>query len=315
MFLFWGLFAHIKGLYGSWRDWLFGDGAAQPADVYERIRQCRGVVDFSFANGDATSKGIDLCSRLALRAKANQHLADALGILNSLTTDDPATQKTFLRQATQRLKKMALPEHWQQLYRHCESVFEKGIVDYQDNNHLPLAALVRGLCLQSVMHILFQVSHHDKEDIDIVCSEINKQWMLSKEAQGPRSTVQQSGPLNDAQARLLQYGVEPDMPPQEALGLILPSYEALWRVVLLTYVTVCHRSDGAVHARLEKVDVLSVLGTGNAEEKELLQVAKAWPEGASIVFNNTDLDGIMDAELPTGRCDMEDWELVMKEGG
>ncbi|CAK7212674.1 hypothetical protein SEUCBS140593_001582 [Sporothrix eucalyptigena] len=378
MFLLWDLFSRIRDVYGSWHDWLYGDGASEAPDARARIRQCRSIVDFSFASDVSSSRSIDLASRLALRAKANQHLVEALGIHNSLTTDNLATHKSFLRQATHRLKRMATPEHWRQLFVHCSGVLQQGIVDYQDNGHLPLAGLARSICLQSVMCNLFQVTRLAKEDVDTVCDEINKQWVLSKEAVG---TIQQSVLLNNALARLLQHGDGPDMSPQQALELILPAYEALWRVVLLTYVTVCFRSDGAGYKQLQRVDVPSVLGTGCAEDKELLKIAKEglrlfpssksiyrarssllddtttvvanvcalhrdkeiWgsdallfpyngfgermivllvallcthlgQEEASIVFNNADLDDNMETELPTGRCDMEDWELTLKKG-
>ncbi|CAK7200460.1 hypothetical protein SEUCBS139899_003155 [Sporothrix eucalyptigena] len=352
------------------------------------------------------ARGASTWPAAALRAKANQHLVEALGIHNSLTTDNLATHKSFLRQATHRLKRMATPEHWRQLFVHCSGVLQQGIVDYQDNGHLPLAGLARSICLQSVMCNLFQVTRLAKEDVDTVCDEINKQWVLSKEAVG---TIQQSVLLNNALARLLQHGDGPDMSPQQALELILPAYEALWRVVLLTYVTVCFRSDGAGYKQLQRVDVPSVLGTVCAEDKELLKIAKEglrlfpssksiyrarssllddtttvvanvcalhrdkeiWgsdallfrpdrfndtgqalqreaylpfglpphmcpayngfgermivllvallcthlgQEEASIVFNNADLDDNMETELPTGRCDMEDWELTLKKG-
>ncbi|CAK7235289.1 hypothetical protein SBRCBS47491_009242 [Sporothrix bragantina] len=377
------LVAHITGVYVPCRDWLCN--ALCAPNIQHRICQCRNIVDFSFASSGDT-KPPNLGNRLALRAKANQHLIDALGIHNSLTTADPSVHRVFLRQATERLKRMATAKQWRKLYGFCQDgLLERAIADHQQdyNNKLKLAALIRRLCLETVMYVLFQASGLDKDDVNTVCNEINRQWVLSKFALQTES----SPLLNDALARLLQMSYDRELSPQQALELILPSYEALWRVVLLTYVTVCHRQTFVVvHQECNMVDVASALGTGSVQEKRLLQIAKEglrlfpsskriyraqslesndasmiaanvsalhrdtdiWgpdafefrpdrfddayngfgeriilllvallstrlgSEKVSIVYNDARLDNNKNASLPTGRYDMEDWELALR---
>lgn len=269
--LFRRLFARVRELLGTWRIWLHGPAVV--LDVQERIHQCRSIVDFSFARDD-TNSGSDLYHRLALRAKANRHLVDAMGINNSLTTADPDIHRAFLKKAATQLRKMAAPWHWQRLYASAAAMLEEEV----SGSQVLLAPLVRSLCLRVVMQVLFGPPSDvlDTTDVVTVCSEINRQWMLSKQ-DGERGTqMQQSAALNEAMARLLlQHGEQADLLPQAALELILPAYEALWRVVLLTFVTACHRTrEGAPQFLLQTVNMASVLGTGSAEEKQVLQIAK-----------------------------------------
>ncbi|CAK7229021.1 hypothetical protein SCUCBS95973_007076 [Sporothrix curviconia] len=443
MFLFGGLAVSIKDLCGLWLLWLYGVlyGVLYAPDTQHRIRQCRSIVNFSFASAEDTrntgSSSNGLHVRLGLRAKANQQLADALGIHNSLTTTDPKVHWAFLRQVGQRLRAMDSATQWQKLYGYSEQLLEKAVdirnatnatnvETHTAHSRHKLAALVRRVCLESVMYVLFQASGLDPDDVSTVCDEINKQWVLSKAVpaaaaegrevregrmeQRQDSIVQQSPQLIQALDRLLQDSPEREnLSPQQALELILPSYEALWRVVLLTYVTVCHRQPCDTIATADIADIASVIGTGSPRETELRKIAKEglrlfpsskriyraqslsstdtsmiaanvsalhrdrdiWgpdslefrpsrfhddmaaeqqhaympfglplhrcpaydgfgeriilllvavlctrlgPDKASIVYNDARLDGNKEAELPSGRYDMEDWVLALRDG-
>ncbi len=72
--------------------------------------------------------------------------------------------------------------------------------------------------------------------------------------------------------KLLEHGKQPDLKPQKALELILPTYETLWRVVLLTFVTACYQNTEP-HSLL-RTDVHSCLGTKTDVEKDVLKIAK-----------------------------------------
>ena len=167
-----GLAGRIRAIYTFWRNWLHH--LLWAADIQDRmaarIHRCRSIVDFSFAMGkdEGTIRSGDagLSRRLALRARANQHLVDVLGINNSLTTADPSTHIVFLRKATQRIGRMATAQHWRELYGHCRELLEQAVapvytcISLQQINHglrqVPLAVLVRRLCLEMVLWFLFR---------------------------------------------------------------------------------------------------------------------------------------------------------------
>lgn len=120
---------------------------------------------------------------------------------------------------------------------------------------------------------------YNEEDIETVCTEINMQWMLSKKA-AAGTKMQTSAAHHDALTRLLQQhhqgqGQSPSVTTQGALELILPAYEALWRVVLLTFVTICDRGKQGLEGRLLSTTAFhGVIGSGSGQEKEMLKIAK-----------------------------------------
>jgi hypothetical protein len=246
-------------------------------NVHRRIYKCRSIIDCSF-----TEEGDSLCGRLGLRAKPNRRLVYALGVNNSLTTTDPDVHKGFLGRAARPLKTMSRPKMWQHLYDTAEAILERevrnacvaGIVNHCGNGmgDIFLAPLVRCFCFRAVMQILFDTPALDDDDVATACEQINQQWIRSKRSGDGTAALEQSNSLNAALTRLLQGGREPDLSPQGALELILPAYETLWRVVLLTFVTACHRTSKP-HTLLQ-ADVRICLGMGNELEKQVRKIAK-----------------------------------------
>lgn len=272
--LFGGLINRLRGLVGSWRTRIFGQ--TKP-DVHERIRRCRSIIGFSFS-GDKTSGSSGLQYRLALRAKANRHLADAFGINNSLTTDDPDVHKAFLKAAMERIRNT----EWQVSVVFARSLIKDELDEIaasaSPSPSFPLAQFVRSLCLRVAMDALFGAPFGcapiDKKDVATICDEINRLWMLAKNA-APDAKLEQSTLLRAALKRM-GLGVD----THKALELLIPTYEALWRVVLLTFVTACHRStDQKLHSLLKGENAYYALGMRNDKETELLTLVKVrWPQ-------------------------------------
>ncbi|KAL2146113.1 hypothetical protein VTI28DRAFT_5206 [Corynascus sepedonium] len=150
-------------------------------------------------------------------------------------------------------------------------------------------ALTRGrLCLaESVRCMVFAVVLFDSFQIDsmsiprphlvTITKEINEQWLRSKRtpfdvAPSPllNSTIASlniTSPFPDAESAVLS--------PSEVLSILMPQYETLWRVVLLTFVTAYHHQPDAYPDAVQRTfDVPACLGDP-ANEKEALKMAKA----------------------------------------
>ena len=100
-----------------------------------------------------------------------------------------------------------------------------------------LDSLVRSVCLKIVLHVLFEENGLELEDSSILAMTkvINSLWIQSKGAGQPKEADKKI--LSQALAKVL-----PEMkwssPHENPLNLIIPAYEALWRVVLSGFIQV-----------------------------------------------------------------------------
>ncbi len=117
-----------------------------------------------------------------------------------------------------------------------------------------------------------------RETILVITREINTQWMRSKcDPDLPRSRLLTESLESLRLTKCAKGEREADLreekvTPEEALGIIMPQYETLWRVVLLTFVTAYHRQ-GRKENVLRGEDVPSCLGN-SMRESEALKLAK-----------------------------------------
>ncbi len=236
--------------------------------AWDRVQEARRIINFEYA-GKCTKE-----QRLALRAGPNQRLFRAFGITNSFTTADFAVHRSFRTDASSPLHKMARNRsQWQTLYGQADAILGREIEEQQDtrgsSEGILLAPCVRRLCLRLVLGILFGVDplRPSTDDITTVVNDINYQWVRSKST----ADIAEAGSLNDTLSRLLQLANPPNVPVKKALALILPAYETLWRVVLLTFISASHRSPSPV--RLEQLDVPACLGRKDPIEKQALTLA------------------------------------------
>ena len=260
------------------------------------VRTQRAIIDFSYAAGRAVPiPHSSLEYRLKLRAKENQRLVSAFGINNSLTTSDVVVHKRFLKRASDVVRPKG-PGEWVRLYAVAEAelgrqVYEgttvliphKGsVIDATATTVVKLADCVRCLCLTVVLVDTFNVEDPERDlPRDVVLTitrEINSQWLRSKEDPlTPRSerlssalaslNLASGGPAESSSSE----GDAQDDHVGGILGLIMPQYETLWRVVLLTFVTVYHHSGPdrlqAITHMVEQVP--ECLGLKGMEEKAL----------------------------------------------
>ncbi|KAK4139418.1 uncharacterized protein C8A04DRAFT_33098 [Dichotomopilus funicola] len=234
--------------------------------------------------------------RLGLRATQNRRLKLAFGIDNSLTTDSLPVHLAFLKRARQLLRR---DRDWTELFR----VAEGFLVSERDNaitlaandgggrtSRLKLAQLVRCMVLSVVLFDSFGVdpARTPRDVLVTITEEINRQWLSSK--QRP-SEVTPSAELNKTIADLRIKSPFPDskgalLSPEEVLGLLMPQYETLWRVVLLTFVSAYYHQLQTVNDTLQRTaSVPGCLGN-TSEEKEALKLAK---EGLRLFPSNKHL--------------------------
>lgn len=254
--------------------------------VENRVQRCRDIIKFNYNEASP-----DLSERLRLRAGPNKRLVQAFGIISSFTTDDTTIHNTFLNQARRPLQNIS-PKTWKALFQEATEVLRRDFNVAFDDEHdmkpecrLLLAQCVRRLCFKIVFSILFDTNPAliQCQDVNIITGEINTQWLLSKY----EVNVSRSELLNSTLERLLIASSNPDMTPEAALTLILPAYETLWRVVLLTFVSAWHRNSNPLD--LERLgSVPDCLGQGNDDEMQARQLAKVrleYPPNANVPYD------------------------------
>jgi len=239
----------------------------------------RAIIDFSFFSPPGAPLP-DAPTRLELRAQANARLVRAFGITNSLTTSSTHIHKRFQEKAARLINEANQdPGRWTKLYRLAEEVLEGDIVfNLITAEPLGLADCVRRMCLAVVLADNFGdevIVHAEGGVLGRIAARVNKVWVRSKcdqEGEGGRDEVLEDMIVglelreNRGQGEVLRVG--------EVLGIIMPQYETLWRVVLLTFVTAFHRQ--AREENVKRVEgVPGCLGKGDGEVLKLAQVIDA----------------------------------------
>ncbi|KAI8624198.1 cytochrome P450 [Xylariaceae sp. FL1651] len=197
----------------------------------------RRVADYSVFNAET------LDERLKLRAKANARLVEAFDIENSFTTTDVSVHRRFLKRANDAIR---LPHagDWVRLSEVADTMLDLSVSHLNKGFPcLPLAPLVRVLGFGIVLNILFDV---EPSMIDLNCAQdatnaINHLWIQSKDYRITPSLYQRK--LLDHTLRRLLPREFPCDDRSHPLNLIMPAYETLWRVVVLTFVEAAGRNE------------------------------------------------------------------------
>ncbi|KAK7927386.1 hypothetical protein PG985_004384 [Apiospora marii] len=218
---------------------------------FHKIHVARNIVNFRQFNVRT------LGERLLIRALPNRRLVAAFGIKNAFTTTDPLVYKRFARYATSLINRVnADNEEWRQLLLLGQDTLQRYMSSGPEHQlgtqeqRLHLTSTVRILCFVVVLHFLFPgVESVDLEAARSATDDINRLWMQSKDASVPVSEreqdllvtkIRQMLPINGQLYDLS--GLEEQSNP---LNIILPAFETLWRVVLLTYVHIAFRGSPA----------------------------------------------------------------------
>ncbi|KAK8127830.1 hypothetical protein PG984_008938 [Apiospora sp. TS-2023a] len=256
-------------------------------NAVHRIKVARDIISFKRLNVRT------LGERLAIRALPNQRLIAAFGINNAFTTTDPLVHKRFVRYATELINRVnADNEEWRHLSLLGQDILKRHIAesghDLGDQHfRLHLTSTVRILCFGVVLHFLFPgVETIDLKAARSITDDINHLWVQSKDASRPVSKREQDRLVTKIRQILPVTGQLYDLSGREEqsnpLNIILPAFETLWRVVLLTYVHIGFRGTGSdgpratteASARKVLVNLPSHLGTGNVEETNALMISK-----------------------------------------
>lgn len=260
----------IRLLFQKWQAWRLEEW------VHEQLQ----VAEFRYAGN------IGLEERLRLRATENRRLREAFGINNSLTTTSSSEHWAFLRKASWLLKRP--DRNWEELYRIAEDFLgdEVNASVKEMEYGLRLAESVRCMVLAVVLFDSFGVepSSIPRAHLVTITREINEQWLRSKR---DPSGVAPSSLLYSTIESLNIVSPFPNtksvvLSGPEVLSIIMPQYETLWRVVLLTFVTAYHHQPDAYPDAVQRTaDVPACLGHP-AREKEALKLAKVPSPSSSL---------------------------------
>ncbi|PHH62306.1 hypothetical protein CDD82_2021 [Ophiocordyceps australis] len=200
--------------------------------VEKRIKRNRSIVDFGYFNASSLS------DRLRLRAGPNARLITAFGIHNSLTTTNESEHKQFLKLAVRAIKS-ARQDVWHQLDRCALSLLTSELAA-ADQGKINLERTARIMCFEAVLQLFFSDKYvgFNADAADGATSIINMLWLESKKEPDEASLLFQKRQLDTLHLFLDQLVPGHD---KDALALIIPAYETLWRVVLLAYVHVAFR--------------------------------------------------------------------------
>ncbi|KAI2620496.1 cytochrome P450 [Hypoxylon sp. NC1633] len=212
----------------------------------QHVQQHRSIADFSII-GDT-----DIVFRLQSRTLPNTRLLEVFNVKNSFTTILPDVHYKFVQSARDIISKNG--DKWDDFFRVTTTVLEKSIHHLEPSGRLlTLAPLLRVYCFVSMLHVLFDT---DTEKVDfgdafIATEAINSLWHHSKDPKAPISAEDQEQ-LFAALRRMLP-DRDPLVPEENPLNLIMPGYETVWRVVLLTYISAGFRADQETVSQLQVV--------------------------------------------------------------
>ncbi|KAI0433835.1 hypothetical protein F5Y09DRAFT_338202 [Xylaria sp. FL1042] len=239
--------------------------------VLGQVKKHRRIADFSLWSERT------LECRLKVRAKANSRLVTAFHLNNSFTTDDVHVHQGFLRKAKNAIR-LTCTDDWIQLGVVTRTSLDLCLKHFDDGlPYIALASLVRVVSFTVALHVLFKIdpSEINLDEARKATEAINRLWIQSKDHQSILSLYDQRV-LNNALERLLPKEFPCD-DRSHPLNLIMPAYETLWRVVLLTFVEVAGRN---VNPRTEKElhdaveNVPQCFNRRNDSEMRALAIAK-----------------------------------------
>lgn len=208
--------------------------SSKPSSVGDDIKRTSAIANFTAFH----AKSLNV--RLRLRAGPNVRLTTAFGIRNSFTTTDDAEHLEFLRRAVQVIKS-ADGAAWRRVWTLANGRMDS-LAPRDHGLRLNIERIARVLCFDAVLELLFpqtRVRPLDVGGADRATKLVNVLWLESKrDPAGTEASTARAYALESLYEAMRGLVSEPE---EEALGLIMPAYETLWRVVLLTYVHVAFR--------------------------------------------------------------------------
>ncbi|RYP46947.1 hypothetical protein DL768_006930 [Monosporascus sp. mg162] len=219
---------------------------------YRRLQGARALVADAraIAAFNVTAVRLTTADRLTLRAIPNRRLVEAFGIDNSFTTTDTKHHIEFLTQATQKIQTVD-GRGWVRLFDVAQEAMRLAEAHVKSESpsagsQIPLARLVRISTFVTVLNVLFDVKPGDIAIQDVVTATdlINTLWVLSKDCSNRSLLAMDKQRLRMTLDHMLRTlgGPGGDERRLNPLNLIMPAYETLWRVVLLTFLAAAFRT-------------------------------------------------------------------------
>ena len=218
----------------------------------KRRRAARALILDTRAIAGFNLAGEEFCSaqrRLELRAIPNQRLVTVFEIDNSFTTTDTEHHKEFLTRATHAIQGTD-GGTWTRLFDVASRAMRLADTHVRVESRvqlpqIPLARLVRTVTFMTVLDVLFDVDPANTavEDVVMVTETINELWMQSKcNSEDPMSVNDQQQRLRTALHKMIPDEAYLGDARDNPLNIIMPAYETMWRVVLLTFVAAAFRT-------------------------------------------------------------------------
>ncbi|KAI0839269.1 hypothetical protein F5Y06DRAFT_303388 [Hypoxylon sp. FL0890] len=214
------------------QDYINKESKLSYLEARKDVQEHRAIADFSVL-GKTT-----LLDRLASRAIPNKRLIEVFDLVNPFTTVSPTVYTQSVRTARNAIHAMD-KDKWIDFFNSAEKVMEYlgGL-----GNPVPLTKIVRRLVFAAMLRPFFDVEPTKIAFGDILTATqlINELWVESKKT--PRQDLQRHQErLQVALQRILPHCF-PCQHKDHPLNIIIPAYETMWRVVLLTYVSVGFRA-------------------------------------------------------------------------
>ncbi|KAI1082111.1 hypothetical protein F5B20DRAFT_534384 [Whalleya microplaca] len=267
-------------------------------DASTYVKEQRAIADFSALNAKSLS------DRLSFRALPNTRLIRAFDLLNSFTTLDENVHNRFLKSARDIVHTMDAGR-WARLSQVANQALDLALYDLDPPMApLHLAPLARTFCFITIIHLLFQA---DLKQVNvgqarIATEAINHLWVQSKDPL--REVSRRDQDRLQAALRALLPERFPWSPEDNPLNLIMPSYETMWRVVLLTFISAAFQSAQDTMAQFQGVveSVPQCLGQNDIREKVALAFAteglRLYPPTKSVYR------GVLGAEGSRNTCNL-----------
>ncbi|KAI1094139.1 cytochrome P450 [Rostrohypoxylon terebratum] len=203
------------------------------SNALTHVQRQRAVAGF-----DVLGKN-DLLDRLTSRSIPNQRLVNAFNIDNSFTTVDLDVHKRFITSTRDVIGTMN-PQRWTAFFAVSEAAVRQahGILS-ASHDTLPLAITVQYAVFSTMIYQFFGVILSDTDFDDIVesTSAINNLWQHSKNITSAGQELREEQERLQASLRRLLPDCFPCSSEKHPLNIIIPAYETMWRVILLTFVS------------------------------------------------------------------------------
>lgn len=197
----------------------------------ERIRECRGIYDET-----------NLIPPQQARALPNRRISEVFHLENAFTAMDNSDYKEFRKVAASRIK--ITSDKWIHVAEFSKTLVRNNVAS-ENQRGFQLLSLVQNLSLKISLYILFDKNplQLDNTHVSSIAYAINELWEESKH-RIPSKHIQ----LLQESLQKAILGIFPgqSLAPQDTpMGLIIPAYETLWRVVLRLFLEVSFRNPDA----------------------------------------------------------------------